>query len=366
MSDRPVSFHVAEIRKIVDFDLFFEELNAYITVHQIPFPLLCNDRREAFEDFERLKWCKTEAVFQSSPWNHAFGYAWPLSSCMLGLHLIGNKASSYFNEDVRSRLTSKLPSAQSIWNDPVKRLSAMKILKLQLQSHPRAFTLRKVGNAIRQRGTYAAQFRPSAAKAIYERFAAKDVFDFSMGWGDRLVGAMASPRVVSYTGCDPNLDMHGIYESMISAYGTTSFRHAFFPVPAEDLHAFPADSFDLVLTSPPYFDCERYAEGTNHVDRQSWWRYRTPAEWLGSFLLPAIRVAWFALRPGGHMVINLADIKKNKQVIKLCDPMNDYIQELPGARYVDCIGYKMNRRTNAGGREEGKMYGEPVWVWTKA
>ena len=31
--------------------------------------------------------------------------------------------------------------------------------------------------------------------------------DFSAGWGDRLIGAIAAPTVVTYLGVDPNVDL---------------------------------------------------------------------------------------------------------------------------------------------------------------
>ena len=41
-------------------------------------------------------------------------------------------------------------------------------------------------------------FKPEATRIICEAFAATRVLDISAGWGDRLLGCLASPRVVRY------------------------------------------------------------------------------------------------------------------------------------------------------------------------
>src|SRR5438045_9313998 len=81
--------------------------------------------------------------------------------------------------------------------------------------------------------------------------------------------------------------------------------------------------FDLAYTSTPYFNCERYAAGTEHESLQSWKRYPTVEEWIRGFLFPALDNAIECLRAGGLLAINIADFMSNGQRYQLCDPMNN-------------------------------------------
>ena len=62
------------------------------------------------------------------------------------------------------------------------------------------------------------QFKPNAAKALYDYFNVKNVLDFSMGWGDRLAGFYASMNTELYVGIDPRKENHPIYEQQARYY----------------------------------------------------------------------------------------------------------------------------------------------------
>jgi len=53
--------------------------------------------------------------------------------------------------------------------------------------------------------------------------------------------------------------------------------------------------YDVVLTSLPYFNRERYA---NQVER-------TDAVWIQEFYHPLIISVWNSLKEGGHMLLNV-------------------------------------------------------------
>ena len=72
--------------------------------------------------------------------------------------------------------------------------------------------------AISMRKYIASQFRPSAAKTIYDFFNGKNILDFSAGWGDRLCGFLATDAE-SYVGVDPNSDAVSKYCDMIDSFG---------------------------------------------------------------------------------------------------------------------------------------------------
>lgn len=209
-------------------------------------------------------------------------------------------------------------------------------------------------------GYVASQFKPALAKGLYDFFGAKRVLDFSAGWGDRLVGFLAS-GAESYVGIDPNTKLHEPYQRIVD-YCETDKSTRFIRSPAEDADL-SGLKVDFVFTSPPYFDTERYSEEPT----QSWKRYKRLDDWLNIFLFPVLRKSWDCLEDGGRIAINISD--KVKGDVKICQPMLDYMESL-GATYEGVIGYRMSKRpgSNFSTLDElsnMEIFCEPIFIWSK-
>ena len=61
------------------------------------------------------------------------------------------------------------------------------------------------------------------------------------------------------------------------------------------------ERFDLVVTSPPFFDLEIYVSDSKD-DKQSSTSFPELATWLTGFLFVSMAKAWAHLDAGGHMV----------------------------------------------------------------
>ena len=208
----------------------------------------------------------------------------------------------------------------------------------------------------------ASQFPPAVAKELYNLFEAKHVFDFSMGWGDRLAGFHASDAE-TYYGTDPNVAVYKNYKKQDKLYDTkkkTVFKNS----PAEDLDL-SKEKFDMIFTSPPYFNVEQYSTD----ESQSYKRYGSDIDlWLKDFLFATIDKCWNSLEDKGTMIINISDIYQNKEVMKICDPMNDHISKLPKAHYAGCMGLRLSKRPNSKNskkEDSHKTAVEPIWIWKK-
>ena len=200
-------------------------------------------------------------------------------------------------------------------------------------------------------GNYlASQFKPSCAKTLYDFFEAKNVLDFSMGWGDRLVGFLGS-NAESYVGIDPNSKMQEPYRK-IKEFCNVDKKTRFICSPAEDADLSDV-KVDFVFTSPPYFDIERYSD----EDTQSWKRYSEVALWVEGFLCKTLKKCWDALEEGGRICVNIADKKGSN----ICEPMIEYMKSL-GATYEGVIGYEMMKRP---GNKIDEVFCEPIWIWSK-
>lgn len=201
-------------------------------------------------------------------------------------------------------------------------------------------------------------FKADLAKAVYVMTGATTILDFSAGWGDRLVAALATPNVKRYVGIDPNMDLIPAHWEMVQKLrpGVTPAIEMYY-VPFEDWPA--KGTYDLVFTSPPFFTLEEYA--TCDPSTQSSTRYRGFAEWKERFLFTSMRKAWELLKPGGWFMLYISDIigKTRKDHVagatkattyQLCEEMSTV---LPGFRgMIRVMG------------ERGIV--RPLWVWRKS
>ncbi|MDQ3803254.1 MAG: hypothetical protein M3416_05305 [Acidobacteriota bacterium] len=202
-------------------------------------------------------------------------------------------------------------------------------------------------------------FRPTAAKAIYEEYSGDGdrVLDFAAGYGGRLLGCLPLDR--HYVGLDPCQEqvrglreMVGKLTALVPVRGRAAIRRAC----AEDfLPSLAAGSFALVFSSPPYFDRERYSSEPS----QSYLRYPTYEEWLGGFLQPVLRGCRRVLRSGGYLVINIADVNGYR--------LTDDALRL-ASRYftlVRTLRLRLGRKPYLRSQTGGAFKYEPVFVFKK-
>jgi tRNA1(Val) A37 N6-methylase TrmN6 len=312
---------------------------------------------DVFEDFEELKSLETKPLIKTSELFSRYEYKWELGNKYIDSCNIGNKSSNYFHQDLRYRCDSiNSPSPWRNWNDKkffftlCNALWSLKVKEVTSETFRSCIALRKY---------IASQFRPSAAKAIYDHFKAKNVLDFSSGWGDRLSAAMASETVEEYVGIDPNKELYEGYQQQIRLFSKKDIMNIFLPA-EESIQTLNNFNPDLVFTSPPYFIIERYSKDSS----QSWQRYKKLDAWLENFLFKTLSDAWEILKSGGHMAINISDVYCNHTINRICDPMNDFISTLKGAKKIENINYRMSKRMNSKSDKKG-IFVEPIWCWKK-
>jgi len=151
-------------------------------------------------------------------------------------------------------------------------------------------------------------FRPTAAKAVYDYFKKDDILDMSTGYGGRLLGFLASTCKGTYYGIDPS-EKTCKNNRLIAKEYDSQHRVKIKCLPFEDVRKLP--KVGLAFTSPPYFSKEIYDEGNPDQSRE---RYTTYKDWLKGFMKPMIERTKGALLPNGIIAINVGNIKiKNKQ-----------------------------------------------------
>ena len=228
-------------------------------------------------------------------------------------------------------------------------------------------------------GTYiATQFKPIVAKTIYEMTNAKTVLDTSMGWGDRLTGFYAS-NATHYIGCDPNPNTFARYKDMIKFYDkltggkkTTQIYNC----GAEDLPWDEINNVDCAFTSPPYFSTERYNEGGEKEELQSWFKFNEYESWRDNFYLPVSQNSFDSLSDTGVLMVNILDPKVKGKRYRSGDELVDML--LP--HFMGQIGMRIMQRPQGASvfkDEDGnfdkeamdkfmnQIYIENVWYFSK-
>lgn len=158
-------------------------------------------------------------------------------------------------------------------------------------------------------GGRVSNFRPAAARGIISRYSevGSTVLDFSAGFGGRLLGCLTLKR--QYVGIEPaTAQMQGLRQMADTLRGLTSTSVDLIKGCAEDvMPRLERRSVDLIFSSPPYFKVERYSSEPT----QSCHRYPTYDTWKDRFLDPVLSASHRLLRPGGLLIINLADTSRH-------------------------------------------------------
>ena len=199
----------------------------------------------------------------------------------------------------------------------------------------------------------AVHFRPVVARDLADLCQAQRCLDFCAGWGDRLAGFLASASVRSVHLVEPRGDAVRAYRKQAKAVAHDK-RVVVHRGAAEDVLPRLRGRFDLVLSSPPYFDLEIYDASD---PRQVSQRYGSTEEYLQRFLVPVARRCLELLSPGGLLCVNVADNPRKKVVF--CQAFLDAME--PGARLLGTFCYE-TRRNPADRRLEG-LHGEPIYVF---
>ena len=221
-------------------------------------------------------------------------------------------------------------------------------------------------------GTYiATQFKPIVAKIIYNMTDAKTVLDTSMGWGDRLAGFFASDAT-HYIGCDPNPNTFKVYSEMIREYSKLAPGKTtqIYRCGAEDLPWDSIENIDCAFTSPPYFATERYNEGGQFEEDQSWAKFNEYESWRDEFYLPVAINSFNALSESGFLMVNIMDPKIKGVRYYSSDELVDHLQP----DFLGQIGMRIMQRPQGKNKFEtkeeliefmNKLYIENVWCFGK-
>ncbi len=190
-------------------------------------------------------------------------------------------------------------------------------------------------------------FRPTVAKYIYDTYLpnAGTIYDFSAGYGGRLLGALSSSKVKHYVGTDPCTTS---YTKLVTIKEEWADKQVtLYNKPAEDIQfSIPVH---LVFTSPPYFNTEEYS----YEPTQSFIRYPNPKDWIQYFLFASLDTAISSLVTDGYLIINIKDIPA---IPELVFTVFKYLS--PRVRYIETLFMCMRSANNIHNTE-------PIFIFKK-
>ena len=372
------------------------DLAEYIAKHRPKFPLKeisYEVMRQAFKGLQKQdvwEYVKPLEQLEKNVKEKYDDYKYNFKEYGLGIidaPSIYNDVSNYFHQHLRLNCSSysfKSPldvwqngTAKDIWRclGPIWRgINGMKPVMVEGKEELRGGKLddKSYVSAFRLQTYIATQFKPNVAKTIYQMTNAKKVLDTSCGWGDRLAGFFASDAE-EYIGCDPNPNTYKQYMKQIETYNSFLSKPkkvTIYNTGAEDLPWDTIKDIDCAFTSPPYFSTERYNEGGEKEENQSWFKFDEYSKWRDDFYLPVSKKSFESLSPTGHLFINIMDPTiKGKRYLS-CDELVDSLKE----HFVGQIGMRIMQRPKSDklfeNEEEkaefmNRIYIENVWCFAK-
>jgi tRNA1(Val) A37 N6-methylase TrmN6 len=269
-----------------------------------------------------------------------------------------DEISDWFIEDVRIK-AKRYDTNQSMlefWDANYKTFP--KGTPYDLREH--------VSSVFKEVGT----FRPTNVVSMVREFNPRSILDFSSGWGDRLIAALACG--VDYIGIDPNDALQKGYAEMIETFRSHSPNpelkvqmvpkriEDFSPLDLDGSDAASAAAFgvDMIFTSPPYFDLEIYSDDP----KQS---HHYGDAWYEEFLLKALKKVWSYLKEGGHMIIIIND--KSSKNLNYKDALEaSYVKKM--IRDVNLFSDSLFYGVISYGEKQAKggvRSPQPMWIWKK-
>jgi len=322
-----------------ELDKYIDEI--FIHYRDIGFPYYPTDEEYRRKEFEKLKNFDRSNIIKDGIINqsmHGLGLAW-----------------SYFQHAFDVKSNNKMSPFEAFMDNDILKKVIRKRLKMGTYiSDAGIRKMLKIYTGVQG----VSNFRPTAAAAIYDKYAGDGyVWDMSGGWGGRFLGAIISDRVKSYIATEPaTLTYLGLNQIGFDFADENNTRWGIIRKGSEE-YIPDKDSLDLCFTSPPYFNLEKYS-GEN---TQSYKKFPIIDYWVDSFLKKTMENCFFGLKKDKYMIINIAD-KKGKNNLQLEEKTIILAEEI-GFKHIDTLKYALSN-VNLKNKQNKYKY-EPVFIFKK-
>lgn len=259
----------------------------------------------------------------------------------------------YFFEELLHTKKNNKYSFYDIWNDEEKRQELIKqTIKRDRRKKEKIIHPEDLYECWRINNGAITFFKPSVMKQLLftlfpnlnnsEGFPPQSkikILDLSMGWGGRLIGAMAighSQVNIEYVGYDTNKSLKIPYEALINQIypnkGANIHLHFKDFINVND--DYEDETFDCMISSPPYNNLEVYSHMNPFHSKNEYY------EWLNTYIMSAT----LKVKKGGYVAISLS-----KQIY------DEMVKRRPDLKcsWIELMGQQM-------GKSNKKDY---IYVW---
>ena len=186
-----------------------------------------------------------------------------------------------------------------------------------------------------------------------------NVYDYSAGYGGRLLGISTSKMKYNYQAVDPNTEtveslqyLNALIDQATGNSGTI------IQTVSEEYK--PTD-IDLAFSSPPYFNLEKYSDEPT----QCMVRYTTLQQWIDGYVAPTIENIYNGLNSDGVFATNIANYKTTKEEFNVVDPWIATAEKI-GFKHTGIIKMMLNTRPGVGNDKiAGKEKFEGIYIFKK-
>lgn len=194
-------------------------------------------------------------------------------------------------------------------------------------------------------GATFSNFKPMTAKSIYEKYCPENglIYDFSCGWGGRMLGALTSEKNYTYVGVEPNTNTYNNLNKLGDHINSVSKkRFKIYKACSEDF-SLKSNIFDFAFSSPPYFNLEIYSD----EDTQCYNKYSNISDWMQFYVKPTILNTYKMLKPNSYYAVNIANFKTGKTSVSFVDEWLNFASEI-GFKYIERVNMKLPLRCGDG------------------
>jgi len=204
-------------------------------------------------------------------------------------------------------------------------------------------------------------FKAQNARAIVEHLCPVmfgNIYDYSAGYGGRVLGIASSNMRYNYTGIDPNTEtverLNYLQQLMQEAIGSNS------TIVQSVSEEYQPEDIDLAFSSPPYFNLEKYSGEPTQCMVQ----FNTLDEWFDGYVAPTMQNIKHGLNSDGLFATNISDYKTAKEEFKVVDRWIETAEKV-GFKYNGMIKMMLNTRPGVGNDKlEGREKYEGVYIFS--
>ena len=213
-------------------------------------------------------------------------------------------------------------------------------------------------------GENVTNFKAQNAKAIAEHLCPVlwgRVYDYSCGYGGRLLGIGSSNFKYDYIGVEPNTEtvkylnyLNDIVDEATGVKGT---------IVQSVSEEYQPENVDLAFSSPPYFNLEKYS----NEETQCMVQFKTEDQWFEGYVAPTMENIKRGLNDDGIFATNIADYKSydRAEPYEVTERWIETAEKI-GFKHIQTIKMMLNTRPGVGNdRKQGREKWEGVYVFRK-